>query len=441
MSNLAERFQKTYIPVNEFISSWEKEIYELTNLDYFTFVLINELGYRIEHEYFGKRCQSPYLEIDHEDIGTLVFNIGDSFESFLENNCFGDCSQSCPSRLQDNMEIEPEDLPDESFYILRSMENGGMSKKQYLLADILNYVVIDTLFDFYNYEIGLNLNDADAGLLDFADFVTDVVERIFDSKNAAYLETPNESATVMFENLIRESENNWDDYYGFADEDEVEEIEAWKHKNTNIGLILDRFLESNTLSKTQIDLVQQLRRFSSDYAGVVRIDEFTIADLDEFMGFYLIREIAFERNLDGAEIILFFERLLDWLELNYEYTTESFRDRLINGLRFDFELAIELNQAYRREHSTIEGLLETNRSEEELTEGIFEIVRIGDNGFFRLREVLTRKEYINVRVDVNFTAKELQGFLVEGTVKPTMYGWRLIDADFIYPPQARPFLR
>ena len=96
---MSTRFEKTYISVNEFVSSLEKEIYELTNLDYFTFLLINYLGYQIENEYFNKDNNTPYLLIDPEEIATLAFNIGDSFESFLENNCFGDCSLSCPTKL------------------------------------------------------------------------------------------------------------------------------------------------------------------------------------------------------------------------------------------------------------------------------------------------------------------------------------------------------
>ena len=81
---LAERFEKTYISVHEFIHSWEKEIYELNNLDYFTYLLINNIGYKIEHEFFGKQNKYPYLEIVNDEISTLSFNIGDSFESYLE---------------------------------------------------------------------------------------------------------------------------------------------------------------------------------------------------------------------------------------------------------------------------------------------------------------------------------------------------------------------
>ena len=74
-AELAEKFQKTYISVHEFIHSWEKEIYELNNLDYFTYLLINNLGYQIEHEFFCKKNKFPYLDIEYDEISTLSFNL------------------------------------------------------------------------------------------------------------------------------------------------------------------------------------------------------------------------------------------------------------------------------------------------------------------------------------------------------------------------------
>ena len=104
---MSDRSEKVYISVHEFIHSWEKEIYELNNLDYFTFKLINELGYNIENNYFNQQKKTPYLTIDPDDIGTLAFNLSDSLESFFENNCFGDCSLACPIKL--NEPVSPEE--------------------------------------------------------------------------------------------------------------------------------------------------------------------------------------------------------------------------------------------------------------------------------------------------------------------------------------------
>jgi len=72
---LSERFEKTYISIHEFIDSWEKEIYELTQLDYFIYLIINKLGFQIEHDFLNAKNKNPYLQIDPNDIGTLASSI------------------------------------------------------------------------------------------------------------------------------------------------------------------------------------------------------------------------------------------------------------------------------------------------------------------------------------------------------------------------------
>ena len=62
---MAEKFEKTYISVNEFIESWEKELYELNYLDYFIFLLINKLGFQIEHD---EKVHAKLLLIDDTEL-------------------------------------------------------------------------------------------------------------------------------------------------------------------------------------------------------------------------------------------------------------------------------------------------------------------------------------------------------------------------------------
>ena len=89
---MSEKYQRTFISVREFIESWDKEIYELTNLDFFVFLTINHLGNQIEKRFFiNERSNSP-LSLSFDNIGTLCFNLGDSLEFFFQDNCFGNCN-------------------------------------------------------------------------------------------------------------------------------------------------------------------------------------------------------------------------------------------------------------------------------------------------------------------------------------------------------------
>jgi len=279
---LSERFEKTYISVNEFLSSWEKEIYELNNLDYFTFLLINYLGYKIEHGFFNKGECSPYLRIDPEEIATLSFNIGDCFESFLENNCFGDCSLSCPTNLEEKVDPNQTEVDRTHLNIIHIMNGSDLSKKQFLLTDILNYVVLDTLFDFYNYEIGLDLDDADIGLMQFADFITVILEKFIESRGQKFLLSPKESASDMFENIINDLDDDWDDASPPAYE-ESDEKEDWKYGNLTVANVVQEcLLHSKNLDRIDERLLEYFQSFADEYAGILQIDNFSKEDLEEF---------------------------------------------------------------------------------------------------------------------------------------------------------------
>ena len=71
---MSEKYKKTYISAKEFVSSWEKEIYELTNLDYFIYLLINELGSRLEHDFFPQIDDEDLFYLKNEEIAAISFN-------------------------------------------------------------------------------------------------------------------------------------------------------------------------------------------------------------------------------------------------------------------------------------------------------------------------------------------------------------------------------
>jgi len=201
---LSAKSEKTYISVQEFVSSWEKEIYELNNLDYFIFLLINHVCYQIEHNHFNPLKPSDHLRVDPEEIGTIAFNLGDSLESFLENNCFGDCTLGCPTHLDDPVDQEEIKARNDQLQLIQLVNGSEFNKRNFFVNDILNYVVIDTLFDFYQYEMGLNLDDTDISLIQFADFITSILEKFIENQGQSLLGNPKESATALFNKLINE---------------------------------------------------------------------------------------------------------------------------------------------------------------------------------------------------------------------------------------------
>jgi len=436
---LSEHFEKTYISVSEFLSSWEKEIYELNNLDYFTFLLINYLGFKIEHSFFDKGENSPYLRIDPEEIATLSFNIGDCFESFLENNCFGDCTLSCPTNLDEKVDPKKTEVERTHLNIIHIMNGADISKKQFLLADILNYVVLDTLFDFYNYEIGLDLDDADIGLMQFADFITVILEKFIESRGQSLLMNPKETASDLFENILDESEDDWDDVPPSTYEDS-EEKEDWKYGNLSVSnIVQEYFILSKKLDKVSERLLEYFQSYTDEYAGILQIDDFSKEDLEEFFLFWLLREISLENEISSKQVKKTFENFFIWLELSRGIDLKTLFEDFTTANFDAFDKILATIRLYFENNSVISGILEANIPDDKIVDGFFLVERVGKSGFLRLRDIHFHQTYLNVKINLS-EPLQLENTILYTSIKHTIYGWRIINLDYIFPVQAKPYL-
>ncbi len=436
---MSERFEKAYISVSEFVSSWEKEIYELNNLDYFTFLLINYLGYKIEHDFFNAEKNSPYLRIDPEEIATLSFNIGDCFESFLENNCFGDCTLSCPTKLDEKVDPNQKELERTHLNIIQIINGKDLSKKQFLLTDILNYVVLDTLFDFYNYEIGLDLDDADIGLMQFADFITMILEKFIELRGKTFLMNPKEPASDLFENIIAESENDWDDIPP-AIYEESEEKEEWKYGNLSVAnVVQDYLIQSKYLDRVSKRILEYFKSYTEEYAGILQIDDFSKEDLEEFFLFWLLREISLEKEITSKQVRITFENFFIWLELGRGIELKSLYEEFVSSSFESFDKTLATIRLYFENNSVINGILESNIPEDQIVEGFFQVERVTRSGFLRLRDIHFRQTYLNVKINLSDPI-QLKNTILYANIKHTAYGWRVISLEYIFPIKAKPYL-
>jgi hypothetical protein len=438
---LAERFEKVYISVHEFIHSWDKEIYELNNLDFFTFQLINELGYQIEHSYFKQRKRTPYLSIEPEDIGTLAFNLSDSLESFFENNCFGDCSLACPIKLNEPVSPEEREFANNHLQIIQMVYDIDWNKKHYMVSDILNYVVLDTLFDFYNYEIGLDLDDKDIGLIQFADFITDIIVKFIEKNGKTYLMKPHEPASTLFSLMLQETDEKWEEMSHFTFNDDDDESETWKQSKQSINQIQEAFLHDYEDPEKAQYVLTFFKRYLVDFLGINQIDEIIPEDIEEFLSLWLVREMALEQRLSFQEIWQILEHYFNWLELAFEVNLKDdylfFKE--INSAQIEY--AAMASKRYLDNNQQIDGFIESCSDNQNIVNGFFEIVRLSPNGFLRIRDIHLKKEFVNVQLNFNFDLMRLQGFVFHGSLKPTAYGWRIIDLDYFYPSSVKPFVQ
>jgi len=171
----------------EFARIWKKEANELSQLDFFTYQLINKLDTLLTNEYFKKNPPDEY-HLKPDEIDELVVQLADGLQFFYEQICFGKgCSLGCPNKL-DTPFSEMED--DVRLAIIEQEFAGNgracASREDCFRHDLTNYVVKDTLVDFYTYFVKIEIDEDNPELKKMAHFIVENIVK-FTIKNGAEL--------------------------------------------------------------------------------------------------------------------------------------------------------------------------------------------------------------------------------------------------------------
>ncbi len=438
---MAEQSKKSYISAREFIDSWEKEIYELTQLDFFVFLLINELASDLESRHFSKFSAQDTLFLNSEEIGALSFNIGDATQLFFEKNCFGSCTLHCPA--QPNALIQPEEviLKEDDFPTGQFSAKSCNTKDECLQADLLNYVVLDSLLDFYNYELGVILKEDDGKLLETAEFILETIMNAVRREGAKWLQNAGESASEHFERLLQNEEYHWDNQFA-PNADENIEGDEWKEKISSPLTVLETFEQEQEAipeQKLRHHILTKFGEYLSDFLELPTIDEMTFEDIEEFFCIILVNELAMEENPDLYFAVTTFKKLIDYLtynfDLSFQAAFERFEQVVVPQLQRGFNIAYQ----YQREHPLVEYLLSGEKENDTLVEGFFTVEQIlGEAGV--LEDMHLKSHYPAVDLGQLNTAVLNIGDILHAQLALTDNLWRLVHLEMVYPQQATPYL-
>ncbi len=436
---MAERFQKTYISAREFVSSWEKEVYELNNLDYFIFLLINDLGSVIEKEFFSEPAHVTRLYLGSEDIGTLAFNIGDSLQMFLEKNCFGACSLGCPGKMDEELSID-EKTERKSFISELNLKPGDCSlKEQCLHSDILNYVVLDSLVDYYNYELNLILDEADSELIEFAEFLMTIILGFIRNKGQHLLSKPDDNAGDMFSDLLQSDENIWEDLLSdYDEEDEEEEIEPWKIGVPNIPSIIGDFregYEDQYGAVIELKLLEKFETYLTDYLEIKRVEEMNIDDLEEFFLIFMEHEVVVDDRIDIKNVRMLFSRFIHFLEYNDHVNMSGLFKRFMDDNFSDIERVLKITRGYQRDYPFMDFLLSDENQDLNQVEGFYEITEIF-NGDYVAKDLHLKSIFKNIN-PAGLAKYDIRvGDVLHLYMIRTDQGWRLTYLEMAYAKRA-----
>ncbi|HID40323.1 MAG TPA: hypothetical protein EYP36_12530 [Calditrichaeota bacterium] len=442
---MAEQFKKIYISPREFINSWEKEIYELNNLDYFVFLLINNLAEHIERSFLNRITADDVLYLHSEEVGTLAFNIGDSLQLFFEKNCFGACKLNCPIKLYDKLEeVEYHER-------MRSLSEGlfiaieCITKEQCLYSDLLNYVVLDSIIDFYNYEMGIILNESDERILSFSDFCMKIILSVIKEKGQKLLTMPTESAGSLFEDLLQNDNSAWEEYdvNDSNDTDDEDELEPWKTTYKAIEVTIRAFKEDYEQVAADQKIVKYLDTFTNyltDFLELSRFEEVNAEDLSEFFSIILYNDLALDESVLLGRVLDLFEKLFNYLEFNHEIYLNIFFNSFREKYEGQIARTLDISRESLKKNSYVDILLSEAKDDDGLFEGLFEVVGFSKRGF-KLEDIHLKAHYEPVDLSARLATGKLKvGDIVHAQIEQKKNMWYIYQFEMVYPSVARTYL-
>ena len=451
---MAVHFQKTYISAREFVESWDKEIYDLTHLDYFIYLLINQLGNQLDNRFFVQEKIESALYLSFENIGTLCFNIGDSFEYFLEEQRYGNMN---PDQIPDfksgpGFSTKEDELRGADARRIRALLSDELIKEKSFRVDLMEHVILDTLLQFYYEELNLEFAEEDLELLQMADFVEEVIVDYIRNDGQSFLQRPGDSAIDYFEELLEAEE----DYKAPRDSNwSEEEDDAWKPEESpagewcpafeEISRVVQRFIENGQDRKAGMHAtdVMLFQEYLTDYAGVSNLYEISDDNFLEFMAVWLVQRLSQESEKEPRRIYRSLGRFVNWVHQQYNVDYRPVFLKYFENVKQEVPRVLNAMKAYLNEYDLFEILLTRGREDIEQLSGFYEVkkVRSRIQKTIDLEDTRLITRLDGVKLNSSVFSRLRHGDIVQATLMKNGSRWQVLEIHYIYPALAKQFVQ
>lgn len=440
---MAEQFKKIYIPAAEFVKAWEKEVYELSNLDYFIYLLMNSVAEYLEHSFFPQQHKiNEELLLDKDEITSLSFHIGDSVQLFFENNCFGVCTLNCPTQLDKKLSAEDilnlGKLPENVEFSTHSCS----TKEDCLKYDLMNFVLIDAIIDYYHFDLRVTADEDDVLLQKLIHSVNNHIVGFIRNEGHAYLLNPRENASALFENLLDSEDSAWTQFEPWDDDafDPDEPEELWKLPSGDLNSAIEEFKEYQDDEARNTTIVLDLfGKFITSYIGALNANDLVYEDLEEFMMVVLPTELSSDSTVDFEKEKANFRVFLSFVDYKYETNlTKYWNELIMDHTLDDVERSFNITQKYHQNNSYLDFQISPERNDPGLVEGFFEIV--GKEGDLYLVEDI----HLDDRYQVDLSSLESDalyaGDILNMHLIAGQKNWKAVWVECVFPRKAKVYL-
>ena len=451
---MSERYQKTFISVTEFVESWDKELYELTNLDFFIYRAINYLGNQLEKRYFIREKNNSPLYLDFDNLGTACFNIGDAFESFLKENCIGSCSLNCPKDLDNKISLKKTNLEEnlkQKLFLIQAFDTEALLKEECFRICLMNYVIIDTLIQFYNEEYRLELSENDFTLLELAEFIEEVLVEFTRFEGRSWLHRPFETALNYFDKLLQteadeETKNEWKEENNYWDIQNSRR--EWEAPSENIDEVFSNFTSDEYYNPPHsnaavIHDIGFFKKYLLESTTIKNISELNENHLAEFFSVWLVKEFVLSDEKQIPFIFRATARFITYIYHNYNINLKREFLKYYDKLKTDLPRVVQATNTFIAEYDLLEALLTPENSEKNEIAGFFEITAIPDRTLhlLNLQEIRFRNLIHSVKLGSQAFSKLHKGDILHASIITKTGLCKISDIQFIYPGQAKKYIK
>ncbi len=417
--------------------------------------MINHLGNQLERRFFINERKNSHLNLPFEHIGTLCFNLGDSFEYFLEeglykNPNFDHFSGSNP--FQEMHHRQNQILPFR-LKALKSLVSGGVVKEQSFRVELMDYVILDTLLQFYGDEMDIEFDEDDLEIVELADFVEDVMVEFIRKEGKSLLQYPNDPAIDYFEELLDKEEDfdadiedDWDDEDDGWFEDQYLESE-WDIPFADIPQTIKRFVDECkcTPPETIEEIVNNIELFNeylTEHAELSNIYELNDDHFLEFFSIWLVRKFAQEDTRPFQQIFQTLARFVSWLHQNYNIDHKKAFLNYYEQVKTEVPRVVDALQFYLNDYDLFEIILSRGHPDSQQKSGFYEIHKMRGRIQKTVDLVALRigEHLDNVKLNSNVFSKLKTGDVLQATLIERGHRWEILEIHYIYPTVSKPFV-
>ena len=446
------QFPKLFVSAREFVESWDKEIYKLTNLDFFIYLMVNQLGNELDHHFLmNQRKQSP-LALSFESIGTLCFSIGDSFECFLEEEKQG--RYTVDYRMEKDIQgetIEHNGRVHRRIKNLQSLITKGYFSEQSFRADLMEYVIIDTLLQFYYEEIGIEFDDEDLEIMELADFIEEAMIDFIRTEGQTLIRLYGEPAIECFEKLLADEEGRIQDCDWQSNGKDLADAEGdWIEKDhlfTEIPEVIAAFVsEYENKKNSNIGClacnISYFESFLIEGARIKSIYELTNDHICQFLSIWLVHHFAQEKEPHFSHVFQTMARFTTWLNHRYNIDYKDVFLSQYECVKTEVPRVIRALNTYLDAYNLFEVILLRDDQELEQIDGFFEITALSQphRKTLDVADIHQFRELNQVYFSDAVYSRLKPGDILQASLIRKDSRWELLEIHYIFPRSAKALL-